>query len=145
MKIHLDESANSSLKFENFGDLNFLDDGCVAAEDPDRKGCFYVITCYPVEDVDSDHHYLIQDCYVDTSDDWMDEDAVRDYSGVAKDENDLIWFAIDCVHYYGGQEFGAYVPPRGLDNYDDSLYTAEGVEEYMSQYNIPSDIYFSES
>lgn len=134
--------SESSVVFGNYGDLNFLDDGCVAAADPDREGCFYVITCYPVEDVNSDHHYLIQDCYVDTSDEWLDEYAIKDYSGVAKDENDLCWFAVDCVHYYGGQAFGANVPPAGLDNYDDYLYTAEGVEEYMSKYNIPSDIVF---
>ncbi len=137
-------TSNSSLVFENYGDVNFLDDGCVAAADPDRDGCYYVITCYPVEDVNSDHHYLIQDCYVDINDSWIDPDAVGDYSGVHgfKTKEEEAWFAVDCVHYYGGQNFGANVPPMGLDNYDDVLYTAEGVEEYMSKYNLPSSIYF---
>lgn len=137
-------TSNSSLVFENYGDVNFLDDGCVAAADPDREGCYYVITCYPVEGVNSDHHYLIQDCYVDINDSWIDPDAVGDYSGVHgfKTKEEEAWFAVDCVHYYGGENFGANVPSRGLDNYDDVLYTAEGVEEYMSKYNLPSSIYF---
>ena len=136
------KSSKSGLIFENYGDLNFLDDGCVAAQDPENPNCFYVITCYPVEDVNSDHHYLIQDCYVDITDSWLDQGAVGDYSGVYDNSDSPIWFAVDCVHYYGGENFGATVPPRGLDNYDDYLYTAAGVEEYMSNYNIPSDIYF---
>ena len=141
MKKYIKSSSND-LVFENYGDVNFLDNGCVAAADPDREGCYYVITCYPVEDVNSDHCYLIQDCYVDTNDDWLDQQAVGDYSGVYNNEDNMAWFAVDCVHYYGGENFGANVPPAGLDNYDDYLYTAEGVEEYMSRYNIPSFIHF---
>lgn len=135
------KSSKTNLVWENYGDVNFLDNGCIAAADPDREGCFYVITCYLVEDVQSDRCYLIQDCYVDTSDDWIDEYAVQDYSGVPKN-NDLCWFAVDCVHYYGGQNFGANVPPAGLSNYDDYLLTAEEVEKYMSKYNLPSNIHF---
>ena len=135
------KSSETNLVWGNYGDVNFLDDGCIAAADPDREGCFYVITCYPVEDVQSDHCYLIQDCYVDTSDNWIDVQAVQNYSGVSKD-NDLCWFAVDCVHYYGGENFGANVPPAGLSNYDDYLFTAEEVEEYMSKYNLPSSIHF---
>ncbi len=141
MKKYIKSSSND-LVFDNYGDVNFLDNGCVAAADPDREGCYYVITCYPVEDVNSDHCYLIQDCYVDTNDDWLDQKAVGDYSGVYNNEDNMAWFAVDCVHYYGGENFGANVPPAGLDNYDDYLYTAEGVEEYMSRYNIPSFIHF---
>ena len=136
------KSSNAGLVWENYGDVNFLDDGCVAAADPDRKGCYYVITCYPVNDVNSDHCYLIQDCYVDTNDSWIDRDAVGDYSGVYDNSENMAWFAVDCVHYYGGENFGAFVPPAGLDNYDDVLYTAEEVEEYMSKYNLPSSIHF---
>ena len=128
-------------KYENYGDVNFLDGGCLIAKDDRYDGCYYVITCDLVYDVDSPHHYLIQECYVDINDNWIDVSAVEDYSGVSK-ESDPEWFAEALVRYYGGEEFGAYVPDRGLSNYDDVLYTAEGVEEYMKQYNIPSDIYF---
>ena len=136
------KSSSSDLVFENYGDVNFLDNGCIAAADPDREGCYYVITCYLVEDVDSDRCYLLQDCYVDTNDDWLDQKAVGDYSGVYNNEDNMAWFAVDCVHYYGGENFGANVPPAGLDNYDDYLLTAEEVEEYMSRYNLPSVIHF---
>lgn len=135
------KSSTSGLIFENYGDVNFLDGGCVVAQDPDRQGCYYVITCDYVWDTPGDHHYLIQDCYVDINDDWIDVDAVEQYADVDK-ETDPMLFATDCVRYYGGQNFGANVPPMGLSNYDDSLYTAEGVEEYMSDYNISNDIYF---
>jgi hypothetical protein len=51
-------------------------------------------------------------------------------------------FATDCVRYYGGENFGAEgVGYRGMKP-EEYLYTAEGVEEYMSSYNIPSNIYF---
>jgi len=135
-------ASKSDLVWENYGDVNFLDNGCVVAADPNNEGCYYVITCYPVEDVNSDHCYLIQDCYVDTNDTWMDRDAIGNYSGVYDNTDNMAWFAVDCVHYYGGEEFGANVPPMGLENYDDVLYTAEEVEEYMSKYNLPSSVHF---
>ena len=138
------KSSKSGLVFENYGDLNFLDGGCVIAKDPDREGCYYVILCDYVWDTPGDHHYLIQDCYVDINDSWIDPDEVELADHVSK-EKEPDWFARYCIDWYGGQNFGAYVPNRGLDNYDDSLYTAEGVEEYMSKYNIPSNIYFAES
>lgn len=134
----------SELVFENCGDTNFLDGGCVVAKDGDRDGCYYVVTCDYVWDTPGDHHYLIQDCYVDINDDWIDVAAVERFADANK-EVDPEMFAADCVRYYGGQEFGANVPHRGLSDYDVSLYTAEGVEEYMSQYNLPVNIYFAES
>ena len=135
------KASNYNLIWENYGDDNFLDGGCIVAEDPDRQGCYYVITCNYVNDTPGDHHYLIQNCYVDISDDWIDVLAVENSMGCDQ-ESQPMWFAVSCVEYYGGQNFGADVPSRGLSNYDDSLYTAEGVEEYMSDYNLPADIYF---
>lgn len=134
-------SSNYGLVFENYGDVNFLDGGCVVAQDPDNSSCYYVITCDFVYDTPGDHHYLIQNCYVDISDDWIDVTDVQNTTRYDQESNPM-GFAVGCVEYYGGQNFGADVPAMGLDNYDDSLYTAEGVEEYMSDYNIGDDIYF---
>lgn len=138
MKKYIKSNSNG-LVYENYGDVNFLDGGCIIAKDGDY---YNVVTCDFVYDTLGDHNYLIQDCYVDIDDSWINQAEIEQYCGCNKEE-DPDWFAKCCVDYYGGENFGANIPPSGLSNYDDYLYTAEGVEQYMKRrYNLPSDIHF---
>ena len=137
--------GGSNYDWQNFGDSNFLDGGCVIQRDDSMgEDVFHVIMCDFVYDVQGPNHYLLQDCYVDINDSWIDQADVERSCGCSKAE-DPEWFAEGCVRYYGGENFGAEVPPRGLDDYTGLLYTAQEVEDYMSSFNLPADIYFSES
>ena len=128
------KSSKSNLVFENYGDANFLDGGCIIAKDGDA---YRVVTCDYVYDAhDENRSYLIQECYVDINDTWIDRDAIESYADCNKD-TEPEWYAQACVSYYGGQDFGA-----GFYS-EDQLMTADEVEQYMkSHYNLPSDIYF---
>lgn len=140
MKLDLNEGyERNSGKWENLGDVNFLDGGFVLKDLGDGEYDF--VACNVVWDVDSDHHYLLEEGTIDINDSWIDVDEIERFADCKKDE-DPMWFARACVDYYGAENFGAYVPRRGLEDYDDVLYTAEGVEDYMKDYDLPSEIYF---
>jgi len=139
MKLNLFENRNAQ-NWENIGDVNFLDGGFIISDNGD--GTYDFVRCNYVYDTPDDEYvYLIEDGTVDINDSWIDVDAVESYADCKKD-TDPMWFARACVDYYGGENFGAVGVPRGLDDYSDYLYTAEGVEEYMKGYDLPSDIYF---
>lgn len=135
------KSSKTNLVWGNYGDVNFLDGGCIIAKDPDNDSGYYVILCDYVYDTPGENNYLLQDCYVDIDDSWIDVAEVEQADNVNK-ETEPEWFARYCIDWYGGENFGANVPPRGLDDYTGLLYTAEEVEEYMSKYNLPSNIHF---
>lgn len=140
MKLDLNEGyERNSGKWENLGDVNFLDGGFVLKDL--GNGEYDFVACNVVWDVDSDHHYLLEEGTIDINDSWIDVDEIERFADCKKDE-DPMWFARACVDYYGAENFGAYVPRRGLEDYDDVLYTAEGVEDYMKDYDLPSEIYF---
>ena len=138
MKLNLTESYGSG-KWENYGDVNFLDGGFIIKDL--GNGEYDFVACNVVYDVDSDHHYLIEEGTIDINDSWIDVDEIERFADCKKDEEPE-WFARACVDYYGAENFGANVPRRGLEDYDDFLYTAEGVEDYMKDYDLPSEIYF---
>lgn len=138
MKLNLTESYGDG-KWENVGDVNFLDGGFIIKDL--GNGEYDFVACNVVYDVDSDHHYLIEEGTIDINDSWIDVEEIERYADCKKDE-EPVWFARACVDYYGAENFGANVPRRGLEDYDDFLYTAEGVEDYMKDYDLPSEIYF---
>lgn len=138
MKLNLTESYGDG-KWENYGDVNFLDGGFIIKDL--GNGEYDFVACNVVYDVDSDHHYLIEEGTIDINDSWIDVEEIERYADCKKDE-EPVWFARACVDYYGAENFGANVPRRGLEDYDDFLYTAEGVEDYMKDYDLPSEIYF---
>lgn len=138
MKLNLFENKENG-SWENYGDVNFLDGGFIIKDL--GNGEYDFVACNVVYDVDSDHHYLIEEGTIDINDSWIDVEEIERFADCKKDE-EPIWFARACVDYYGAENFGANVPPRGLEDYDDFLYTAEGVEDYMKDYDLPSEIYF---
>lgn len=139
MKLNLFENKENG-SWVNVGDVNFLDGGFIIYDNGD--GTYDFVRCNYVYDTPDDKYvYLIEDGTVDINDSWIDVDAVESYADCKKD-TDPMWFARACVDYYGGENFGAVSVPRGLDDYSDYLYSEEGVEDYMKDYDLPSEIYF---
>lgn len=125
--------SNDNLVYENYGDVNFLDTGLLLAKDPSNPRCFYFIECDPVLPWEGDiGKYYIMTGYIDIDDSWIDEDAVNKFADITRDNPE--WFAEALLRYYGASEFGADYP------YD--TMTAEEVENFVRQFNIPSNIYF---
>ena len=134
------KSSNSSEVFSNFGDVNFLDGGCVVADVSSdyNPGTYHIIRCDFVWDMGDDPaHYQLSDIVLDINDSWIDTAAIEQWGGDgegAKEKNPE-WFAVDVTTYYGADNCGG----------TSTMMTAQEVEDYMSNYNIPSDIYFSEN
>ena len=116
-------------KWENYGDVNFLDGGCVLR----KEGNYYhIIRCDFGWDMgDNPAHYMVSDVMLDINDSWIDRKAIEDYADCDKD-TEPDWFAVSTVLYYGPENCGGTA----------EMMTAQEVEDYMSNYDIPSDIYF---
>lgn len=131
------KSSNSSEVFSNFGDVNFLDGGCVVADVSSdyNPGTYHIIRCDFVWDMGDDPaHYQLSDVVLDINDSWINVARVSSYADCDKD-TEPEWFARSVVDYYGAENCGG----------TSTMMTAQEVEDYMSNYNIPSDIYFSEN
>lgn len=132
MKRYVKSSENMG-KWENFGDVNFLDGGCVLQYDPSYGNfTYHIIKCDFVWDMGDDPaHYQISDVILDIDDSWIDKEAVERYADCNRD-TEPEWFATAVVSYYGAENCGGTV----------EMMTTQEVADYMSQYDIPADIYF---
>ena len=118
-------------KWENYGDVNFLDGGCVVRKEGND---YHIIRCDFVWDMGDDPaHYMLSNVMLDIDDSWIDVVEVEKWVEI-KDRSPE-WFAVDTTSYYGPDNCGGTT----------EMMTAQEVEDYMSNYNIPSDIYFSEN
>jgi hypothetical protein len=87
----------------NYGDVNFLEyGGCLIEERTDTE--YNVIYLRPY---DEDDLYQCAELTVDITDKWIDKDAVMKFGGMTEENFNPIHFAIDCIDYYGPEEFGA--------------------------------------
>jgi hypothetical protein len=133
MKQYVKSSENIG-KWKNFGDVNFLDGGCVVADVSSdyNPGTYHIIRCDFVWDMGDDPaHYQVSDTIIDINDSWIDEYRVSSFADCNK-ETEPEWFARAVLDYYGAYNCGG----------EDYMMTAQEVEDYMSQYDIPADIYF---
>lgn len=88
----------------NYGDKNFFEYGClVDTEHSDTQ--IKIIYCRPYDD--EEDKYLFAECEVDINDEWIDRKRVMDFGGMTEDKFDVIHFAIDCIEFYGVENFGA--------------------------------------
>jgi len=92
------------MSWENYGDVNPLEHGGLfIRKDPDFKDCYYVIEVYMTDDEES---WLMGDCYVDISDDWIDWKGALGYTGDDPSEATDIDRVIGAYSYYGAENFG---------------------------------------
>lgn len=112
----------------NYGDFNFFEYGVlVDSEHSDTD--FSIIYCRPYDDAED--LFLFAVCDVDINDSWIDKDAVMSYSGMTPETFDPIRYAIDCIEYYGVENFSS--PYNGYQ------FTENEIKEMLKYYLIASD------
>ena len=104
--------------YRSYGDRNFFEHG-VLVDLENSHSDFNIIYCRPFGDVEG--RYLFAECLVDITDSWIDRKAVMEFAGMTESDFDPILFAIDCIEYYGAENFGAenyYYDYTNLTEYD---------------------------
>lgn len=117
--------------YKNYGDKNFFEYGVlIDSEHSDKE--INMIYCRPYDD--EEDKYLFAECTIDISDKWIDRKAVMSYGGMTEETFDPILFAIDCVEFYGAENFG------GLNYaYDFRNMNMESIKEILRHKLIASD------
>jgi hypothetical protein len=90
--------------YENYGDKNFLEYGRLVEAINDHE--FDILVCEGIEGIDATGLYPIAWCHVDIEDDWIDKEKIMDFNGMKKENFNPIRYAIDCIQYYGVEDFG---------------------------------------
>lgn len=92
--------------FVNYGDKDFYENGLLVDDAVGLDGEVRVIVCMPCSYLKD--RYLFADCYVNTTDSWIDKDVINidNISGCGS-ENALK--ALACIEHYGVHEFAEVV------------------------------------
>lgn len=91
------------ISWENYGDINPLEHGGRwFLQDGEHSYKMVEI----VNHIEKDETWIVYDMYIDVED-WMDDKRVRRTTGTEEGKNDDVSYAMDCIDYYGGEEFGA--------------------------------------
>ena len=114
--------------YKNYGDVNFFEYGRLAEIQND--GTVNVLVCNSVFDCKNPNRcYQFNSVNVDINDSWIDVNAVESYADVSK--NDIIWFALACIDYYGVENFG------GTAYYTEEQFKTESeILDSLRYYNI---------
>ena len=105
----------SLFKWQNYGDINFLEYGGCLVRETDREDCFNVIwLATEIADYKKRYNYpmMVAKCYVDLSS-WLDNEtlhAINTFTGnpsdfIPKTLEEKMWYAVDLIGYYGIAEF----------------------------------------
>lgn len=89
--------------YKNYGDENFFELGRLVEKESDTE--YRVITCDPSQEKEG--IYRFAECLIDITDSWIDKDQVMSYGGMTEDNYDALLFALDCIEFYGVENFGA--------------------------------------
>lgn len=114
--------------FINYGDINFFEYG-VLIDDEHNENEYRVLYCMPFDD--ADNLYLFAECDVDITDTWIDKNAVMSYAGMTDETFDPALYAIDCISYYGVENFSS--------PYDGYTFTRAEICEKLKHYLIAND------
>ena len=120
--------------YKNYGDRDFFSYGMlVDCDHSDTE--FNVLFCSPVYEVseNGEELFMFADCLINIEDPWIDKQAVMSFSCLGKDyyDQDKVMFAIDCITYYGAENFSS--------PYDGYLFTRKEIEDRLGHYLIATD------
>lgn len=89
--------------FENYGDVNILEHGCLVCKDPLFEDCWTVLCIDRVPGEEG--VYLYTDPYIDmeAAKNWIDHQFWEMYS--TADPEDQVWVVLKVLDYYGSYEF----------------------------------------
>lgn len=94
---------NAPTVWTAFGDVNPMEHGGGFWKKGFTDESFEIILWIPSENIEDTGHF--HSLLVETSDDWIDQQAVASY-GDMKGATADINFALDCIGYYGVENFG---------------------------------------
>lgn len=121
--------------YRNYGDVNFLTYGGCLVDSDHSDTEFRIIYLRPYDDEEG--LYQCAEIIVDINDSWIDRSQVMKYGGVTEDDFDPVLFAIDCIEYYGPENFWA--DGCWMYQYDWRCMTREGVKEVLRNRVIATD------
>lgn len=90
--------------YRNYGDANVLEWGRLIDWDNTNDEVVTLIAINPYSDVED--KYRVAYLTVDTTDTWIDEDAVCNFAGLDIDAADTIDYALAIIDYYSWDNFG---------------------------------------
>lgn len=91
-------------EYKNYGDVNFLEHGCLIKKDDSCESGFLLLCCEPYSDAEG--LYRLGELFVDISDSWIDAETVRSFTGIGP-EDDPFLYAAACTEMYSWANFGA--------------------------------------
>lgn len=111
--------------YKNYGDVNFFEYGRLVQKESETE--YRIIVCDPYQD--QEDKYQFTKALIDITDSWIDKESVMNYGDMTEENFDPIHFALDCISYYGAQNFGIV--------FDVSKETIiENLDEYLSDEDI---------
>lgn len=113
--------------YKNYGDVNFFEYGFLVDEDHSETG-YPILYCRPYDD--EDDLYFFADCFVDVTEDWIDQEAVSKFSCIDPYDDSII-FANACIEYYGAENFSS--------PYDGFAFSKNEIKEKLKHYLIATD------
>lgn len=123
------------MTYVNYGDVNFLEWGGCLVDSDHSDTEFRIIYLRPYDD--EKDMYQCAEVYVDITDSWIDRKRVMDFCGMTEETFNPIWFAIDCINYYGAENFGA--DGCWMYKYDWMHMTKEEVKDVLRHRVIATD------
>lgn len=114
--------------YTNYGDKNFFEYG-VLVDSEHSDTSVDIIWCMPY--CDEEDAFQFAECQVDTTDSWLEKDAVMSFIGMTTDTFDLVQFAIGCIEYYGIENFSS--------PYDGYKHDRQYIENILKNRLIASD------
>ncbi|UNA01665.1 OCR-like antirestriction protein [Bacillus phage vB_BcgM] len=97
--------VNKDASWENYGDVNALEHGGVFIKkdtDYPLDKCYYVVKVINMDSACGEEGYMVEECYMDLKDDWIDWEAVESTCDIAESDGVKV---CDLLSYYGITEF----------------------------------------
>ena len=88
--------------YKNYDDVDFFEYGRLVEKESETE--FNIIVCDPYPDGSG---FRFSEVQVDITDSWIDRKAVMECCGMTEENFDPILYALDCISYYGAENFGA--------------------------------------
>ena len=95
--------------YKNYGDKNFFEYGRLVEQINDHE--FEVLVCegaQPYEDDVRIEVFPYAHCTVNINDNWIDKEKIFSFNGMTEDTFNPILYALDCIQYYGVENFGGH-------------------------------------
>ena len=140
-------------KWENYGDINFIDYGGCLVKADECQDCFHVLVLETEVYVGKEEQVIVANCFIDLSVWIEDEDTkkqINSFVGYKEDyipqtEDEKMSYCVDLIKYYGIHEFDPKFPketgcgPYALGTVTDWIVDKEVAIRFMKEFDIPEE------